>query len=425
VRTESSRSIHFLACGINFAPEEVGTGKYNSEMCQWLAARGHEVRAIVPPPWFPDWKDRPEGTRTGREMWNGVAVRRVPIYVPRRPSGLRRLLQTASFALSSFPALIGAARHRTDVVWVSAPSMGAAPGALLAAAISGAVSWIHIQDFEVDTAFELGLLRGKLPRRIALGVERRLLRGFDVVSTISERMVARLIEKGVDPSKVVLLPNWVDLESIRPDLSGASYRAELGIADNVAVALYAGSMGCKQGLELLAAAANGMRDDPSVHFVFCGEGVGRAALERASAGLPNVSWLPLQPRERLGSLLAFADMHLLPQRAGAADLVMPSKLGGMLASGRPVIATALPGTAVGDTVARAGLITPPGNAEAFCDAIRRLARSPEFRTAIGQVGRELAQAQLNMGSILGAFEFEMEERLSQQGMLRGLRGTLA
>ena len=104
-----------------------------------------------------------------------------------------------------------------------------------------------------------------------------------------------------------------------------------------------GSMYAKQGLEILAEAAHRC---PQVQFVFCGNGAGRADFEARCRGLANVRFLDLQPMARLGELLTCADVHLLPQRADAADLVMPSKLTGMLASGRPVVATAHAGTEV-------------------------------------------------------------------------------
>jgi colanic acid biosynthesis glycosyl transferase WcaI len=139
----------------------------------------------------------------------------------------------------------------------------------------------------------------------------------------------------------VLAPNWVDLAAITPASTAASdnpYRQLLGIAPDKVVALYTGNMGAKQGLELMAQVAALLVGQPGIVFVLCGNGMGRAALVQSCANLPNVFFLDLQPANRLSDLLAMADIHLLPQRADAADLVMPSKLIGMLVSGRPVLA---------------------------------------------------------------------------------------
>lgn len=113
----------------------------------------------------------------------------------------------------------------------------------LTARLAGARSWLHIQDFDVDAAFDMGLLRSPRARRGFLGAEGALLRRFDRVSTISERMLDRLAAKGVPEAQCVLFPNWADVDSIRPLDRPSSFRAELGLADDQVVALCAGNLG--------------------------------------------------------------------------------------------------------------------------------------------------------------------------------------
>ena len=135
---------------------------------------------------------------------------------------------------------------------------------------------------------------------------------------------------------------------------------------------------------------------PEIQFVFCGNGAGRADLMDRCAGLSNVRFLDLQPLERLSDWLGLADVHLLPQRADAADLVMPSKLTGMLASGRAVLATALPNTELCRVVtqdAACGLVVPPENPAAMADALRSLAADPAWRARLGANGRRHAEAE--------------------------------
>jgi len=144
------------------------------------------------------------------------------------------------------------------------------------------------------------------------------------------------------------------------------------------VALYSGNMGEKQGLEIVVEAARILESDaPNIRFVLCGEGAAKVRMQALAADLSNVLWLPLQPLARLNELLNFVDIHLLPQRADAADLVMPSKLTGMLASGRPVLATAHAGTELAGVVAGCGVVVEPGNVQAFVDALRQLAADGE------------------------------------------------
>ena len=401
-----------LFYGINFEPELTGIGKYTGEMTAWFAAEGHEVRVITAPPYYPAWKVGAgySASKYHSETWQGVRVFRTPLWVPHQPGGLKRLIHLASFALSSLPVLFAQWRWKPDVVWVVEPPLMCAPAATAFASLRGAKSWLHIQDYEVDAAFDLGLIKGHALRRWVEGAERWLMRRFDRVSTISGRMVDRALAKGVAPERVVHFPNWVDISGIAPLAEPSTYRAELGLAADAVVALYSGNMGNKQGLEILADVARLLQDDSRIQFVFGGNGSGRADLQARCAGLPNVRFLDLQPLERLNDWLGLADVHLLPQRADAADLVMPSKLTGMLASGRAVLATAMPETELGRVVtqgAACGLVVPPENAAAMAEALRALAADPARRAELGANGRRYAERELSQDVILRRFEAQL------------------
>lgn len=404
-----------LIYGINYAPELTGIGKYSGEMAAWLSAAGHEVRVIAAPPYYPDWEVQPpyRAWRYQRENRGGVTVLRAPLWVPRRVSGLKRLIHLASFALTSAPALFAQWRWQPDVVWITEPPLFCTPAALAFCRMRGAVSWLHIQDYEVDAAFALGVLKGDRPKRFVLSVERWLMRRFDRVSTISQRMMERARSKGVADARLVALPNWADITAIRPLGRRSHFREQLGIRDDQVVALYSGNMGGKQGLEILGDCALALRDRADVHFVFCGTGPGREALEARCAGLSHVSFLNLQPVEELGELLGLADIHLLPQRADAADLVMPSKLTGMLSSGRPVIATAHEGTELATVVARCGLVVPPEDPEALVSALRALASAPDQRVQFGLAARTYAEEHLDQGAVLKRFESALKGVVKQ------------
>jgi colanic acid biosynthesis glycosyl transferase WcaI len=405
-----------LVYGINFAPELTGIGKYTGEMVAWLSAQGHEVRVVTAPPYYPEWKIRAgySGARYTREDWNGARVFRTPLWVPRHVSGLRRLLHLASFALASIPVLFAQWRWKPDAIWMTEPPLFCAPAALAFARLRSAKSWLHIQDYEVDAAFELGLLKGARLRAFVAAVERGLLRRFDRVSTISQRMLERAADKGVQPARLLSFPNWADVSAIRPLSAPSPYRAELGIAEDAVVALYSGNMGAKQGLELLADLALLVRDQPGIAFVFCGNGAGRAGLMARCKELRNVHFLDLQPVDRLGELLGLADVHLLPQRADAADLVMPSKLTGMLSSGRPVLAGARPDTELGKVVVQCGRIVPPEDASAFAEALLSLAAQPELRRTLGMRARAYAEEQLARDAVLARLERDLQACIAER-----------
>ena len=406
--------------GINFAPELTGIGKYTGELAAWLAARGHEVRVVTAPPYYPAMAVSPGFANAYRTApmpdASGVQVLRCPLWVPTQPGGAKRLVHLASFALSSFPVMLGQIFWRPQVVWVVEPALFCAPAAVALARLSGAKAWLQVQDFEVDVAFDLGLLNFKLGghriRRLVSTVELWLMRRFDVVSTISERMHQNLLAKGVDAAKAKLAINWVDMAqfALTSSASVAAYRAELNIPEGAVVALYSGNMGGKQGLEVLAEVAKLSADDAAnpIVFVFCGTGAGRADLLARCAGLSNVRFLDLQPAHRLPNLLATADIHLLLQRADAADLVMPSKLTGMLASARAVVATSKAGTELATVVQTCGLVVPPEDPLAFTSALRTLAADPELRKRFGTAGYLYALAHLDKDTVLLKFETDLK-----------------
>src|SRR5450432_891073 len=158
-----------LIHSINFSPELTSTGKYAGELAEWLAARGHEIRVVTTPPHYPQWK-----VFHGYSSWRftrekgvpgGVDIFRCPVWIPRMPRGLQRLLYLGSFFLSSFPVMLAQAFWQPDAVLLIEPTLFGCPQTLALAWLSGSVTWLHVQDFEIDVAFELADLSSPLLRR--------------------------------------------------------------------------------------------------------------------------------------------------------------------------------------------------------------------------------------------------------------------
>jgi putative colanic acid biosynthesis glycosyltransferase WcaI len=405
--------MRILIYSTNFAPEPTGIGKYSGEMAAWLADHGHDVRVVAAPPYYPEWRTDPKYAWPPfrREQWRGVDVWRAPLWVPKSPSGLTRIVHLLSFAIMSFPVMIWQAFWRPDLVLTVAPAFVCAPAALLTARLARAKSWLHLQDFEIDVAFGLGLLKGELLQRIVLRMERWILRRFDTVSTISGRMIERLLTKGVALERTRYFPNWVDVSRTRHGVAKGSYRTELGIPNDAVVALFSGTLGGKQGLMVIPAAASLLRSRQNTVFVICGDGLMKPDLEAAVAGLSNVRLLPLQPADRLAELLGMADIHLLPQSPDAADLVLPSKLSGMLASGRPVIATCRADTEISGIVSQCGLVVAPQDSTALARAVGTLADDKAMRLELGRRARALAESNFDREAVLSALFGSLKQRL--------------
>ncbi len=408
--------MRILILTLNYLPELTGIGKYNGEMAEWLVARGHKVRIVAAPPYYPQWRVS-KGYRSWRycrESLGGVDVLRCPLWVPATLSGLKRVIHLFSFFLFSFPVMLFQVFWRPHIILVVEPPLFCAPTSLLVSRLSRACSWLHVQDFEVDAAFNLGVLSSPRLRRIVLKVESWLMKRFDRVSTISGQMMTRLGAKGVLSENQILFPNWADIDNIYPLEFPTTLRKQLSIAASSVTFLYSGNMGEKQGLEIVIEAAQRLIERSDIVFVMCGQGAAYHHLRDLADGLENIRWLPLQPLDKLNDLLNMADVHLLPQRADATDLVMPSKLTGMLASGRPVLATVFEGTQIAKVLESSGVVVPPENADFFVNAMVSLAENIEQRRQLGKNARDYAVEFLGRDAVLARFEEALQECISHK-----------
>jgi colanic acid biosynthesis glycosyl transferase WcaI len=395
-RSAVTPSRRIVVYGMNYAPEIAGVGKYTGEIAEHLAGEGLDVTVVTTPPHYPGWTVQPGYSNRYSTAWqNKVRVLRAPLVLRRNMKGIWRLIAPLSFALTSAPVVFWQIlRRRPDAVFCVEPTLFAAPVAQLAARLVGARTLLHVQDLEVDAAFAVGHLGGKAwLKKLGYAFERFTLKRFDSVITISNRMAEKLAGKGIAADKVSVIRNWVDLSHIYPMEETSPYRAELGYSDNDFVILYSGNIGAKQGLSILLDAAEILRDAKNIRFAIAGEGPSKTELQARYGHLQNVRFLPFQPYARLNQFMNMPDLHVLPQDRGAADLVLPSKLGGMLASGRRILVTADEGTELAEFVTGAATIVPPGDAGILAEAIRLIAAgdSPDNADARAERARVLAR----------------------------------
>jgi colanic acid biosynthesis glycosyl transferase WcaI len=403
-----------------YRPEPTGTAPLTAELCERLAASGHDVQVICPPPYFPEWKVKAPYRQYSyrREKLQGVSVTRCPVWLPARPHAWTRILYMLSFLLSSLPAVALRLFRPPHVVMAIEPSILSAIPMLVLGRLSGSLCWLHVQDYEIDIALETHQIQRPILRRLLRFADRFIRNRFDVVSTISRRMCHRLAEKGVPPSRIAYVPNWVHTDVIFPKHTAENpIREELDILPGAIVAVFSGTVNEKQGLDTLIDAAGILRNEQDIVFVVAGAGVQLERVRNLARHARNIRFLPLQPAERLNDLLNAADLHLLTQRAAFADLVMPSKLLSMLASGRPVVATAARGSELYRFVSQCGAVVPPAQPQALAEAILSLARDPERRRELGARARDIAVRQFEAETVLAAFESELAARLDPAAAL--------
>ena len=421
--------MRILFHALNYAPEPTGTGKYTAEMAEWLASRGHAVDVIAAPPHYPGWSIAPEYRNRGRQLETirGVHVYRVPVRLPGPPTDAAptgtapvrvgtkdRLLLETSYTLNSLPVWVREAllHNRYDLAVAICPPLQSSLLPLLYSALRG-VPWIvHVQDLQVDAAVRLNLLRRGAGIRALYRAESFFLRHAAEVTTITQPMADRIIEKGARPDRVAVYENWANLDEVRPHLrDNACRRDALGADPDDVVVMYAGNMGEKQGLDLLLDAAQVLESDRAIRFALIGNGAARSRLEQEAANrrLSNLRFSNVQPRERLGEMLAAADIHAVVQKPEAADLVMPSKLTNIFAAGRPVVATAEPGTALYHAVidSGAGVVTEPLKPAAFAQAVAALASNADQRVEMGRKARRYAERNWDRDTIMEGFERDL------------------
>jgi colanic acid biosynthesis glycosyl transferase WcaI len=338
-----------LVIGINCFPELTGIGKYTGEMISWFAENGHETTIVTGFPYYPNWKIQEpyKGTAYRTEkMYDGkLTIHRCPLYVPADPSGFKRLLHEALFFLSaSFVIFKLLFKKKQDIIFAIAPPFHLGILALFYRLFRGGKIVYHVQDLQIEAAKDMGLLKYDWMFKMLFGLERTILKGVDVISTISDGMIAKINQK--TEKNIMFFPNWVDTKNFYPLDDRARLKVKWGYNADDHVVLYSGSIGFKQGLEGLIRVADKLKEEKRIKVLICGTGPHKQVLMnyKEELGLTNLDFLPLQGFDVFNEFLNMADVHLILQRADASDLVMPSKLTSILAVGGLPLVTANKGT---------------------------------------------------------------------------------
>jgi colanic acid biosynthesis glycosyl transferase WcaI len=376
--------LRILVLSINYWPDETGIAAFNTWRCEYLASRGHQVTICTGPPYYPAWRvpDAYRGKLVQREQRNGVTILRSWMFVPQQLNTKKRILHEASFLASSFVRAL--ACRRPDLIFAVSPPLGLALTASTLGRLWRVPFIFDVEDLQPDAAVELGMMKGgwlvsALYRLEHLAYERAAL-----VSTITEGMRQRIVEKGIDPAKVVLFPPRADssLYGLRERIDGESFRKRYGLEGNKVIVSHAGNMGVKQGLDVILDAAERSRERTNLQYLFVGDGAMRVQLEEQTNArrLSNVRFLPLLEADEFQQMLAATDIALITQQRIVSNIVFPSKIVTLLCAGCPVVASVNSESEVACAVASsgAGVVVEPENADALLHAIDRLASNPEL-----------------------------------------------
>ncbi|MCB9409827.1 glycosyltransferase [Mycolicibacterium sp.] len=405
-----ARSPDVLILGLNYPPEPTGNAPYTGSLAVGLAQLGYDVTANVAHPHYPEWTIRPGyGGWSRTEQHDGVQVHRLRHYIPAKPRGIWRLLSELSFGLRLMFCRVG---HPRLVIAVS-PSLFSTALAVLRVRLAPRRRRVAVW---VQDIYTLGLAEigegGGLVQRITRWVESRTLRTADRVVVVHDRFkdfVTR--ELGVPADRVVVIRNWTHLPTWEP-VESAEAKEKLGWPSGKTLAVHTGNMGAKQGLENIVEAARiAGRRGAKVQFLLIGDGGERRALEESAQGVANVTFIDPLDDDDYGLALAAADVLLVNEKPGVANMAVPSKLTSYFAAGRPVVAATDPGgiTAAEVRAAQAGVVVPAGDPESLLHAILDLGSDPEAADRFGSSGQRYRESVLDQRSAIRKWSDLIEE----------------
>jgi colanic acid biosynthesis glycosyl transferase WcaI len=394
---------------LQFPPDVNSTGLLYAQIGEGLIERGHQVSVITTFPHYEHFRVWPEyrGRLAERENWHGMDVLR--LYVHAR--GSKQSLPNRFLSYFSFNALATAAGLATktpfDVILCTNGGFFSGITAALLGRVHGLPVVLNVQDLYPETPIRTGQIHNGALIRILRALERYQYSCANRIGVITPAFRAHLLASGVQPERICVIPNFVDARFIRPLPKDNEFSRRHSLADKFVVS-HSGNVGYAYDLETMLSAAALLRNEPDILFLVVGDGVLRARLEDQARelALPNVRFLPFQPFESLPWLRASCDVHVSLNRPGASGHSMPSKVYEIMASGRPLLASADRGSDLWRLVEETGcgLVIDPREPETLASAVLRLYRDPDGRAQMAERGRTEAERQYSRDAVVGQYE---------------------
>ncbi|HLP91889.1 MAG TPA: glycosyltransferase family 4 protein [Nostocaceae cyanobacterium] len=397
-----------LIYSYNYYPEPIGIAPLMTELAEGMVARGHEVRVITGMPNYPQREIYAEykGKWFLTEERNGVVIQRSYLRIKSKPNLIDRLLLELSFVFSSLPQAFKG--KQPDLIILTIPPLLITLPAFFLGWIYNCPVVLNVQDILPDAAIRVGLLKNKWMIRTLAALEKFAYRMSHTISVIADGFCDNLVSKGVPITKIKCIPNWVDVNCIRPIPKQENHWICEHQLKGKFVVLYSGNIALTQGLETVIEAASRLRHIPEITFVIAGEPTALARLQEycLACGADNVLLLPLQPREKLPQMLAAANVGLVVQKQNVIDFNMPSKIPLLLASGSPIIGS----VPANGTAAKAiresggGLVVEAEAPAALANAILEIYQNPDLAVKLGKRGRKFAIERYSSEQALEKYE---------------------
>ncbi len=386
---------NILILSLVFPPDQVSTAQIMGDVAAELKEHGHHVMVITTIPHYnpaageqaPVLQKR-WGSLLKQTRFRGIDVYHT--YMMRKSRGIAsRLL---SYLLFHFLSLMAGLTlvEKPDIIIAPSPPLTIALCEWLLALRYKAPFIYIVQEIYPDIAIDMGVIRNRLLKWQLFKIEAFVYERAGKLIAITEQMRQRLIQKGVPPSKVVTIPNFVNTKELRPGPKRNSFSVHHQIHEKFVVS-YAGNLGPAQSLNDFIEAAGILSADPSIQCLILGNGILRDELitHTNRLRLSNMLILPYQPYSLMQQIYAASDLCLVPQSAETGPSSMPSKVYRIMACARPVLAYADPESELASLVGEVscGFFVPVGKPEALATAIQDAAQDQEALTKMGQNGR--------------------------------------
>jgi colanic acid biosynthesis glycosyl transferase WcaI len=391
-----------------FPPEHAPIGHMSFELAEWLVSCGYDVTAVTGFPNHPSGVvyDGYKKRFFFEEHIGKVRIWRVYYYTSKNRTIFSRILSFLTFTIIS--TLVVLVKGRPDMLFSALQPLSMGVVLPFVAKVKNARLVFNIQDLHPDAQIKLGIIKNPLLIAFLKGIERFSYRSADGLIVISDGFMKHCISHGASRENIALIPNWIDLNEIKPSPRCNEFRYECGLNDDDFVVLYAGTIGMVSGATIMLDVAVRLEGYRDIKFVFVGEGPILDELKMSSSllNIKNISFFPFQPRSRLNLVQAIADISIVTLQAGSGGMSVPSKILGYMAAAKPIIASVDSSSETATFVkqAKAGVVTPPGDDEALALSILSLKDNPVLRKQLGENGREHLERYLSKDKICKEYE---------------------
>ncbi len=401
-----------------FTPDSLSTAVLISQLAQDLNAKGHTVTVLTTTPHYNLEEDalakQPLRKKWGMQVQESTLDGMRVLHIKVAPKGSKIWLRLLDYVrYHGLGTIVGATLvKKPDVMFVPSPPLTMGLHAWLLRLIHRRPFVYNVQEIYPDVAVKLGVITNKRVVRLLERMEMFIYKRSERVSVISEWFKEVLVKKGVEPERVAVIPNFVDIDFVSPMDKHNRFSEKYGLTETFNV-LYAGNLGLTQDWESLLSAAETLTDLPDMKIVIVGGGAKRDWLDEqiAARQLDNVMLLPYQPREWIPFNYATADLCIIPMKAGMTIDTFPSKIYTIMAAARPALVSADPNSELKHVIENAdcGWVAMPDDAADLADKIRVAYDNRDEGVAKGERGREYVVANHSRAAVVSKYD-----RLLQQ-----------